>query len=186
MVYAHISHGLLDSPAGDGPVAVGRPSRVGPDVGRGARPARPPGPTFGCRTPRARGGPPRTSAPTTHPAPTRPGARRTRAALGAGCPNGLGTRRTRAALGAGLSGGGGGPRAGTVSWWTKKPLSPDAEEMEQGRRGRVEEFYDGIEKGRRNKELEVFQHEGKQDGHDVPPLGVCPSFDNGVWRKRLE
>ena len=35
-------------------------------------------------------------------------------------------------LGAGPSGGGGGPRAGTVSWWTKKPLSPDAEEMEQG------------------------------------------------------
>ena len=32
----------------------------------------------------------------------------------------------------GPSGGGGGPRAGTVSWWTKKPLSPDAEEMEQG------------------------------------------------------
>ena len=29
--------------------------------------ARPPGPTFGCRTPRARGGPPRTSAPTTVP-----------------------------------------------------------------------------------------------------------------------
>ena len=26
----------------------------------------------------------------------------------------------------------GAPRAGTVSWWTKKPLSPDAEEMEQG------------------------------------------------------
>ena len=26
MVYAHISHGLLDSPAGDGPVAVGRPA----------------------------------------------------------------------------------------------------------------------------------------------------------------
>ena len=91
MVYTHISHVLLDSPAGEGPFAVGRPSRVGPDVGRGARPARPPGPTFGCRTPRARGGPPRTSAPTTHPAPTRPG-----------------TRRTRAALGAGLSGGGGG------------------------------------------------------------------------------
>ena len=45
----------------------------------------------------------------------------------------------------------GAPRAGTVSWWTKKPLSPDAEEMEQGRRGRVEEFYDGIEKGRRNE-----------------------------------
>ena len=41
--------------------------------------ARPPGPTFGCRTPRARGGPPRTSAPTTHPAPTRPGARRPQA-----------------------------------------------------------------------------------------------------------
>ncbi len=63
--------------------------------------ARPHGPTFGCRTPRARGGPPRTSAPTTHPAPTRPGARRTRAALGAGRPNGAGARRTRAALGAG-------------------------------------------------------------------------------------
>lgn len=89
-------------------------------------------------------------------------------------------------LGAGLSGGGGGTARGTVSWWTKKPLSPDAEEMEQGRRGRVEEFYDGIEKGRRNEELEAFQHEGKQDVHDVPPLGVCPSFDNGVWRKRLE
>ena len=41
--------------------------------------ARPHGPTFGCRTPRARGGPPRTSAPTTHPAPTRPGARRPQA-----------------------------------------------------------------------------------------------------------
>ena len=65
--------------------------------------ARPPGPTFGCRTPRARGGPPRTSAPTTHPAPTRPGARRTRAAPGAGRPNGPGARRTRAALGVGLS-----------------------------------------------------------------------------------
>ena len=26
MVYAHISHGLLDSPAEDGPVAVGRPA----------------------------------------------------------------------------------------------------------------------------------------------------------------
>ena len=26
MVYAHISHGLLDSPAGNGPVAVGRPA----------------------------------------------------------------------------------------------------------------------------------------------------------------
>ena len=26
----------------------------------------------------------------------------------------------------------GAPSAGTVSWWTKKPLSPDAEEMEQG------------------------------------------------------
>ena len=83
LVYTHINHVLLDSPAGEGPFAVGRPSRVGP-VGRGARPARPPGPTFGCRTPRARGGPPRMSAPTTHPAPTRPGARRTRAALGAG------------------------------------------------------------------------------------------------------
>ena len=83
LVYTHINHVLLDSPAGEGPFAVGRPSRVGP-VGRGARPARPPGPTFGCRTPRARGGPPRTSAPTTHPAPTRPGARRTRAALGVG------------------------------------------------------------------------------------------------------
>ena len=45
----------------------------------------------------------------------------------------------------------GAPRAGTVSWWTKKPLSPDAEEMEQGRRGRVEEVYDGIEKRRRNE-----------------------------------
>ena len=41
--------------------------------------ARPHGPTFGCRTPRARGGPPRTSAPTTHPAPTRPGAGRPQA-----------------------------------------------------------------------------------------------------------
>ena len=97
MVYTHISHGLFCSPAGDGPVAVGRPSRVGPDVGRGARPARPPGPTFGCRTPCARGGPPRTLAPTTHPAPTRPGARRTRAAPGAWRPNGSGARRTRAA-----------------------------------------------------------------------------------------
>ena len=58
---------------------------------------------FGCRTPRARGGPPRTSAPTTHPAPTRPGARRTRAALGAGRPNGSGARSTRAAPGVGLS-----------------------------------------------------------------------------------
>ena len=132
MVYAHISHGLLDFPAGDGPVAVGRPSRVGPDVGRGARPARPPGPPFGCRTPRARGGPPRTSAPTTHPAPTRPGARRTRAAPGAGRPNGPGTRRTRAASAPGCQEVEGAPRAGTVSWWTKKPLSPDAEEMEQG------------------------------------------------------
>ena len=84
MVYTHINHVLLDSPAGKGPFAVGRPSRVGPDVGRGARPARPPGPTFGCRTPRARGGPPRTSAPTTHPAPTRPGARSTRTAFGVG------------------------------------------------------------------------------------------------------
>ena len=84
MVYTHINHVLLDSPAEEGPFAVGRPSRVGPDVGRGARPARPPGPTFGCRTPRAWGGPPRTSAPTTHPAPTRSGARRTRAALGVG------------------------------------------------------------------------------------------------------
>ena len=46
--------------------------------------ARPHGPTFGCRTPRARSGPPRTSAPTTHPAPTRPGTRRTRAAPGVG------------------------------------------------------------------------------------------------------
>ena len=116
MVYTHINHVLLDSPAGEGPFAVGRPSRVGPDVGRGARPARPPGPTFGCRTPRARGGPPRTSAPTTHPAPTRsgawrpngPGARSTRAALDAGRPNGPGARRNRAALGAGLSEGGGG------------------------------------------------------------------------------
>ena len=115
MVYTHINHVLLDSPAGEGPFAVGRPSRVGPDVGRGARPARPPGPTFGCRTPRARGGPPRTSAPTTHPAPTRPGARRTRAAPVPGCQEVEGA-----------------PRAGTVSWWTKKPLSPDAEEMEQG------------------------------------------------------
>ncbi len=96
--------------------------------------ARPHGPTFGCRTPRARSGPPRTSAPTTHPAPTRPGARRTRAASAPGCQEVEGA-----------------PRAGTVSWWTKKPLSPDAEEMEQGRRGRVEEFYDGIEKGRRNE-----------------------------------
>ena len=132
MVYTHINHVLLDSPAGEGPFAVGRPSRVGPDVGRGARPARPPGPTFGCRTPRARGGPPRTSAPTTHPAPTRPGARRTRAARGAGCPNGPGARRTRAASAPGCQEVEGAPRAGTVSWWTKKPLSPDAEEMEQG------------------------------------------------------
>ena len=53
--------------------------------------ARPHGPTFGCRTPRARGGPPRTSAPTTHPAPTRPGARSTRAVLGAGRPQAGGT-----------------------------------------------------------------------------------------------
>ena len=45
----------------------------------------------------------------------------------------------------------GAPRAGTVSWWTKKPLSPDAEEMEQGVTRRVEEFYDGIEKRRRNE-----------------------------------
>ena len=94
--------------------------------------ARPPGPMFGCRTPRARGGPPRTSAPTTHPAPTRPGARRTRAAPGAGRPNGLGARRTRAASAPGCQEVEGAPRAGTVSWWTKKPLSPDAEEMEQG------------------------------------------------------
>ena len=39
MVYAHISHGLLDSPAGEGPVAVGRPApgrqEVG-DIGRRA------------------------------------------------------------------------------------------------------------------------------------------------------
>ena len=115
MVYTHINHELLDSPAGEGPFAVGSPSRVGPDVGRGARPARPSGPTFGCRTPRARGGPPRTSAPTTHPAPTRLGTRRTRDASAPGCQEVEGA-----------------PRAGTVSWWTKKPLSPDAEEMEQG------------------------------------------------------
>ena len=151
MVYTHINHVLLDSPAGEGPFAVGRPSRVGPDVGRGARPARPHGPMFVCRTPRARGGPPRTSAPTTHPAPTRPGARSTRAAPGAWRPNGPGARRTRAASAPGRQEVEGAPRAGTVSWWTKKPLSPDAEEMEQGRRGRVEEFYDGIEKGRRNE-----------------------------------
>ena len=159
MVYTHINHVLLDSPAGEGPFAVGRPSRVGPDVGRGARPARPPGPTFGCRTPRARGGPPRTSAPTTHPAPNGPGAwrpngpgaRSTRAAPGAGRPNGPGARRTRAASAPGRQEVEGAPRAGTVSWWTKKPLSPDAEEMEQGRRGRVEEVYDGIEKRRRNE-----------------------------------
>ena len=49
-----------------------------------------------CRTSRAEGGPPRTSAPTTHPAPTRPGARRTRAAFGAGRPNGSGARRPQA------------------------------------------------------------------------------------------
>ena len=65
--------------------------------------ARPHGPTFGCRTPRARDGPPRTSAPTTHPAPTRPGARSTRAAPGAWRPNGPGARSTRAAPGVGLS-----------------------------------------------------------------------------------
>ena len=94
--------------------------------------ARPPGPTFGCRTPRARGGPPRTSAPTTHPAPTRPGARSTRAAPGAWRPNGPGARSTRAASAPGCQEVEGAPRAGTVSWWTKKPLSPDAEEMEQG------------------------------------------------------
>lgn len=35
-------------------------------------------------------------------------------------------------LGAGRQEVEGAPRAGTVSWWTKKPLSPDAEEMEQG------------------------------------------------------
>ena len=39
MVYTHISHGLLDSPAGNGPVAVGRPAlgcqEVG-DIGRRA------------------------------------------------------------------------------------------------------------------------------------------------------
>ena len=49
-----------------------------------------------CRTSRAEGGPPRTSAPTTHPAPTRPGARRTRAAFGAGRPNGSGAGRPQA------------------------------------------------------------------------------------------
>ena len=85
--------------------------------------ARPHGPTFGCRTPRARSGPPRTSAPTTHPAPNGPGAWR---------PNGPGARRTRAASAPGRQEVEGAPRAGTVSWWTKKPLSPDAEEMEQG------------------------------------------------------
>ena len=74
--------------------------------------------------------------------PRRPGAWR---------PNGPGARSTRAASAPGRQEVEGAPRAGTVSWWTKKPLSPDAEEMEQGRRGRVEEFYDGIEKGRRNE-----------------------------------
>ena len=65
--------------------------------------ARPHGPTFGCRTPRARGGPPRTSAPTTHPAPTRPGARSTRAALGAGLSSGGDfTLRTVSERGAGM------------------------------------------------------------------------------------
>ena len=130
MVYTHGSHVLLDSPAGNGPVAVGRPAsgaarilrapglqEVG-DIGRRAfvadevadeaarKPAskpfsvspclpvlrvnRPearspvrsrrsaPLPVH-CRTSRAEGGPPRTSAPTTHPAPTRPGARRPQA-----------------------------------------------------------------------------------------------------------
>ena len=48
-----------------------------PDIGRGARPARPPAPharaRLGCRTPRAGGGPPGTSAPTIlPPAPTWP------------------------------------------------------------------------------------------------------------------
>ena len=51
-----------------------------PDIGRGARPARPPAPharaRLGCRTSRrvrAEGGPPGTSAPTIHPpAPIRP------------------------------------------------------------------------------------------------------------------
>ena len=103
MVYTHINHVLLDSPAGEGPFAVGRPSRVGPDVGRGARPARPPGPTFGCRTPRARGGPPRTSAPTTHPAPTRPGA---------GRPNGPGAGRPQAGGSQFIATGAGGHPAG--------------------------------------------------------------------------
>ena len=48
------------------------------------------------------------------------------------CPDAARRAKDPRRLGAGPSGGGGGPRAGTVSWWTKKPLSPDAEEMEQG------------------------------------------------------
>ena len=56
-----------------------------------------------CRTSRAEGGPPRTSAPTTHPAPTRPGARSTRAALGAGLSSGGDfTLRTVSERGAGM------------------------------------------------------------------------------------
>ena len=71
------------------------PRHAGPDVGRGARPARPPGSAFGCRTPRARGGPPRTSAPTTRLSDTPRTGRAAedvgpyhRSALGAGRPNG--------------------------------------------------------------------------------------------------
>ena len=51
---------------------------------------------------------------------------------GAGRPNGPGARRTRAVSAPGCQEVEGAPCAGTVSWWTKKPLSPDAEEMEQG------------------------------------------------------
>ena len=63
----------------------------------------------------------------------------------------------------------------------KSRFRPTRRKWSRGVTRRVEEFYDGIEKRRRNEELEAFQHEGKQDGHDVPPFGVCPSFDNGVW-----
>ena len=164
MVYTHISHGLFCSPAGDGPVAVGRPapggganpSRAGPsggvgDIGRRAfvadevadeaarKPAskpfsvspclpvlrvnRPearspvrsrrsaPLPVH-CRTSRAEGGPPRTSAPTTHPAPTRPGARSTRAAPGAWRPNRPGMWRPQAGGSQFIATGAGGHPAG--------------------------------------------------------------------------
>ena len=77
--------------------------------------ARPHGPTFGCRTPRARSGPPRTSAPTTHPAPTRPGARRTRAALGAGRPQAGGSQFIATGAG-GHPAGQHGARGDTKAW----------------------------------------------------------------------